>query len=151
MIKQEWYDRKLVQAAPVTLIPRASIKTCLGLFLISHKKEQERSRIRAGGGDRVRWMKNGVGGILGISVFYGVDLEIGEGGALRESLITGGMGAMWYVTCDMWHLTHDRNGKVNLLSKCQLFCSYGLGMKVCWRYFHKPSLSELINHWQRWL
>ena len=26
--------------------------------------------------------------------FYGVDLEIGEGGALRESLITGGMGAM---------------------------------------------------------
>ena len=40
------YDRKLVQAAPVTLIPRASIQTCLSLFLISHKKEQERSRIR---------------------------------------------------------------------------------------------------------
>ena len=52
---------------------------------------------------------------------------------------------MWHVTHDMWHLTRDRNGEVNLLSKFQLPSSYGLGMKVCRRYFHKPSLSELIS------
>ena len=51
--KQEIYDRKWVQAAPMTLLPRASIKTCLSLFLISYKFEQERSRIRDDvGGDR---------------------------------------------------------------------------------------------------
>ena len=42
-------------------------------------------------------------------------------------------------------------GEVNLLSKFRLPSSYGLGMKVCWRYpelwryFHKPSVSELMN------
>ena len=40
------YDRKWVQAVPVTLVPRPSIKACLGLFLISCKYEQERKRIR---------------------------------------------------------------------------------------------------------
>ena len=50
---------------------------------------------------------------------------------------------MWHVTCDMWHMTHDtwhktldmwhmtydRWEEVNLLSKCQLPSSYGLGVR----------------------
>ena len=50
---------------------------------------------------------------------------------------------MWHVTYDMWHLTRDRYGEVNLLSKFQVPSSHRLGMKVCWRYtelwryFHK--------------
>ena len=57
---------------------------------------------------------------------------------------------MWHVTCDtgqvthdMWHVTHDRWGEVNLLSKLQLLSSYGLGVKVFWRYFHK----WWLTHW----
>ena len=44
---------------------------------------------------------------------------------------------MWHVTCDTWHITRDRLGEVNLLSKCQPSSSFGLGIKVFWRYFHK--------------
>ena len=54
-------------------------------------------------------------------------------------------------TCDMWHMTHDRWGKVNLLSKFQLRSFHGLGLKVFWRYFHKGWLTdlliELMNEW----
>ena len=68
---------------------------------------------------------------------------------------------MWHVTCDTWHVTHDmwhikcdtwhltpgtwHRGEVNLLSEFQLPSSYGLGMKVCWRYFCKGWPSHLIN------
>ena len=46
----------------------------------------------------------------------------------------------------MWHVTHDKWGEVNLLSKFELPSSYGLGVKVFWRYFHKGSLSQLISN-----
>ena len=59
-------------------------------------------------------------------------------------------GDTWHVTGtrDMWHLTLDRYGEVNLLSKCQLPSSYRLGMKVCWRYtelFPQSTLNDWIN------
>ena len=34
---------------------------------------------------------------------------------------------------------------MNILSKCQLSSSSGLGLTVFWIYFHKPSLTYLIN------
>ena len=43
MIKSVLYDKKWVQADPVTLVPMPSIQACLGLFLTSYKKEQERA------------------------------------------------------------------------------------------------------------
>ena len=51
----------------------------------------------------------------------------------------------WHMTHDTWHMTHDRFGEVNLLSKFQHLSSYGLGLKVLWRYFHKESLTKSIN------
>ena len=42
------------------------------------------------------------------------------------------------MTCDRW-------GEVNLLSKFRLPSFYGLGMKVCLRYFHKESLTQLVD------
>ena len=45
------------------------------------------------------------------------------------------------------HVTRDRWKDLNLLSKCQLPSLYGLGAKVCWRYFHKGSISYLNNQW----
>ena len=56
---------------------------------------------------------------------------------------------MWHETRDMWHMTCDRWGEVKLLSKCQLPSSYGLGVKVFWRYFLQritDSDYKLINH-----
>ena len=47
---------------------------------------------------------------------------------------------MWHLTPGMWHMTRDRWGQVNLLSNFQLSSSYGLGVKVFWRYFHKSSV-----------
>ena len=53
---------------------------------------------------------------------------------------------MWHVTRDVWHMIHDRWGEVNLLSKFQLpSCSLWEYVKVFWRYFHKGSLTDLIN------
>ena len=49
------------------------------------------------------------------------------------------------MTNDMRHQTHDMWGEVNLPSKVQLPTSYGLGMKVCCEYFHKGSVSDLMN------
>ena len=56
-----------------------------------------------------------------------------------------------YVTCDMWHVTHDMwqvtrdtwqvTHCANILSKFQLFSSYGLGFMMFWRYGGKGSLT----------
>ena len=54
---------------------------------------------------------------------------------------------LWYMTRGMWHLTREMWGDVNLLSKFQLPSSYSLGVKVCWRYFHRGSVSDLKNEW----
>ena len=51
----------------------------------------------------------------------------------------------WYVTRDTWHITHDRWREVNPLSKFNLPSSYGLGVKVFWRYFNKWWIADLIN------
>ena len=51
---------------------------------------------------------------------------------------------MWHMTHDMWHMSHDRWGEVNLLSK-KLSSSHGLGVKVYWRYFHKPWVNLIID------
>ena len=50
--------------------------------------------------------------------------------------------------CDTLHLTPDTCtwGGVNILSKLQLPNSYGLAVKVFWRFFHKGSLSLLMNY-----
>ena len=34
---------------------------------------------------------------------------------------------MWHVTSDTWHVTYDIWREVNILSKCQVPSSYGLG------------------------
>ena len=63
---------------------------------------------------------------------------------------------MLYLLCDTrhlkpdtWHATHDtwHTGGGEHVLKCQVPCSYGLGKKGVWRYFHKGSVSELINQW----
>ena len=41
-------------------------------------------------------------------------------------------------------MIRDRLGEVNILSKFQLSSSYGLGVTVHWRYFHKGSVTDLI-------
>ena len=43
---------------------------------------------------------------------------------------------------DMWHMTLDMWGEVNLFSKFQLPSSYGLGVKMFWRYFHQGSVTQ---------
>ena len=57
---------------------------------------------------------------------------------------------MWHVTRDKWHVTHDRCGEVKLLSKFQLPSSYGLGVKVFWRYFHKGWVRENCSNWSQY-
>ena len=61
---------------------------------------------------------------------------------------------MWHVTFDKWHVTQDTKhvthymwhvGLVNILSKVQLPSSYGLGVKISWRYFHRGWITELIS------
>ena len=49
----------------------------------------------------------------------------------------------WHVTHDTWQVSHNTQKVVNIVSKFQLPSSYGLGVKVFWRYFHKRSLT----HW----
>ena len=46
---------------------------------------------------------------------------------------------------ECWAFLYDRF--VNILSKCQVPNSSGLGVKVFWRYFHKGSVS-LTNSWE---
>ena len=43
------------------------------------------------------------------------------------------------MTPNICHVTPDKWVEVNLLSKIQLPSSYGLGVMVCWTYFHKGS------------
>ena len=51
---------------------------------------------------------------------------------------------MWYVTRDMWHMTCDRCGEVNLLSQFLLISSYSLGVKVSWRFWGKGRLNYIL-------
>ena len=51
----------------------------------------------------------------------------------------------WQMTHDTLHVTHDRWGEVNLLSTLQLPSSYGLEVKVFWRFGGKSWLTYLIN------
>ena len=47
-----------------------------------------------------------------------------------------------HMTRDMWHLTHDRWGGVNFLSKCQLSSSYSLGVKIILQ-----RITDWVNEW----
>ena len=54
-----------------------------------------------------------------------------------------------HVTCDMytWHMTCDRWGKVNLLSKCKFPNSYSIEWKSFEESFTKDeSLNDWLNH-----
>ena len=44
-------------------------------------------------------------------------------------------------TRDTWHLTHEIWWEVNILSKCQLSSSYGLGVMMFWRFGGKWRVS----------
>ena len=52
---------------------------------------------------------------------------------------------LWQVTLDMWHVTHDTFGGVNILSKFQLPSSYRLWFMILWRSGGKGWLTEWIN------
>ena len=63
---------------------------------------------------------------------------------------------VWQVTHDIWHMTGgiyhvacDMCRKVNILSKCQVPSSYGLGVKLLWQFLEKGWLyqwnNEVIN------
>ena len=52
---------------------------------------------------------------------------------------------IWHMTCDTWHMTCDTWWGVNILSKCQLPNSNGLGFMMSWRLGGKESLTDLIN------
>ena len=59
---------------------------------------------------------------------------------------------MWHLTLDTWHVTRDKwhllryaQGVMNIVSKFQVPSSYGLGVKVSWRFWTKGSLNELIS------
>ena len=54
---------------------------------------------------------------------------------------------MWHTTHETWYVKYETRyvGEESLLSKFQLPSSYGLGVKVFWRYFHKGWLTHLIN------
>ena len=50
----------------------------------------------------------------------------------------------WHMTCVTWHVTGG--GRITLLSKFLLPSSYGLGVKVFWRYFLIGSLTEWLHY-----
>ena len=58
---------------------------------------------------------------------------------------------MWHVTGDMWHVTCDTWRELNILSKFQVPSSYGLGVKVSWRFGQNGSVRKSVNESQRWL
>ena len=39
-------------------------------------------------------------------------------------------GDKWHMTVDWWQMTHDTSCAMNILSKCQLSSSFGLGLRV---------------------
>ena len=49
------------------------------------------------------------------------------------------------MTGDRWHLTHDTWCGLNILSKCQLSSSNGLGFLMFWRSGGKESLNQSIS------
>ena len=51
------------------------------------------------------------------------------------------------MTCDMWHVTLDKWGEVNLLPRFQIPSSNGFGMKICWRFGGKGWLNQWMNEW----
>ena len=53
---------------------------------------------------------------------------------------------MWHMIHDIWYVTCDTWREVNLLSKCQVSSSYGLGVKVLWRYLNKRN-TYIMNEW----
>ena len=60
---------------------------------------------------------------------------------------------MWHLTPDIWHVTPDKldvsrdtQGVMRIVSKFQVSSSYGLGLKVFWRFWTKRSLNEWINN-----
>ena len=52
---------------------------------------------------------------------------------------------VWQETCDKRHVTCDMWWKVNILSKCQVPSSNGLGVKVFWSYFHKLWVTQFMS------
>ena len=46
----------------------------------------------------------------------------------------------------MWHLTCDTWWGVNILSKLQLLTYYSLELTVCWKFWTKGWLNQLINN-----
>ena len=60
---------------------------------------------------------------------------------------------MWHMTSDMghgthdmWHMTCETHGVLNIVSKCHVFSSNGLGVMMFWRLGGKGWLSQWINY-----
>ena len=54
---------------------------------------------------------------------------------------------MWQVTYDMWHLTHDTWQVVNIVQKCQVPSSNGLGFMLFDDFGEKNrSLNQSVDH-----
>ena len=49
---------------------------------------------------------------------------------------------MQHLTGDTWHVV---GWGVNILSKCQLSSSYGLGVMMFWKFGGKGSLTDWLN------
>ena len=45
----------------------------------------------------------------------------------------------------MWHVTHDTQEVVNIVSKMQVPSSYGLGVKVIGKFWVTYSLNQLMK------
>ena len=54
---------------------------------------------------------------------------------------------MWHMIQDMWHMTCDTWWGMNILSKCQLPSSFGLGSRVSWSFWMKGSPTQWMNEW----
>ena len=52
----------------------------------------------------------------------------------------------FHLTPDTWHLTPDMWWGVNILSKSQLFSSYGWGVMMFWKFGGKGLLSYFMNY-----
>ena len=48
-------------------------------------------------------------------------------------------------SCNMWHMSCNRFGKVNFLSKLKVPSSYSLGVNMFWRFLGKGSLREWLT------
>ena len=52
----------------------------------------------------------------------------------------------WHDTHDMWHMGGGWGGARTFSQQFQVPSSYGWGVTVTWRYFHKGWVSYLLNH-----